>query len=76
MFKQITMDSSQYTPMYTGESNQMESYMSFLFVTDAANYIHKYNLNATIQKNKRTGRYDVIRTYVSALVGKVMEMED
>ena len=54
----------------------MESYMSFLFVTDAANYIHKYNLNATIQKNKRTGRYDVIRTYVSALVGKVMEPED
>ena len=54
----------------------MESYMSFLFVTDAVNYIHKYNLNATIRKNKRTGRYDVIRTYVSALVGKVMEMED
>ena len=51
----------------------MESYMSFLFVTDAANYIHKYNLNATIRKNKRTGRYDVIRTYVNALVGKVME---
>ena len=54
----------------------MESYMSFLFATDAANYIHKYNLNATIQKNKRTGRYDVKRTYVSALIGKVMEPED
>ena len=54
----------------------MESYMSFLFATDAVNYINKYNLNATIRKNKRTGRYDVIRTYVSALVGKVMAMED
>jgi len=33
---------------------------SFLFATEAANYIEKHKLNAIIDKNIFTGKYDVL----------------
>lgn len=38
----------------------MKVLASFLFVTDAANYIEKHNLDAVIDKNIFTGKYDVL----------------
>ena len=60
----------------SGEDQQMKALISFMFATDASNYIHKYKLNAFINKNKRTGKYDVVHTYVDALKGKLVEWED
>ena len=39
---------------------KMKVLASFLFVTDAANYIEKHNLDAIIDKNIFTGKYDVL----------------
>ena len=38
----------------------MKVLASFLFVTDAADYIEKHNLDAIIDKNIFTGKYDVL----------------
>ena len=54
----------------------MKALISFMFATDAVNYVEKYKLNAFINKNKRTGKYDVVHTYVDALKGKLVEWED
>jgi len=54
----------------------MKALISFSFLTDAKNHLEKYKLNAFINKNKRTGKYDVVQTYVDALKGKVVEWED
>ena len=59
-----------------GEDQQMKALISFSFLTDAKNHLEKYKLNAFINKNKRTGKYDVVQTYVDALKGKVVEWED
>ena len=38
----------------------MRTLASFLFVTDAVNYIEKHNLDAVIDRNIFTGKYDVL----------------
>ena len=54
----------------------MKALISFMFATDAVSYVEKYKLNAFINKNKHTGKYDVVHTYVDALKGKLVEWED
>ncbi len=38
----------------------MKVLASFLFATEAANYIERHKLNAIIDKNIFTGKYDVL----------------
>jgi hypothetical protein len=38
----------------------MEVLASFLFATEAVNYIEKHELNAIVSKNIFTGKYDVL----------------
>ena len=56
----------------------MKALISFMFATDAVNYVEKYKLNAFINKNKRTGKYDVVRLYVDApsLKGKLVNWDE
>ena len=56
----------------------MKALISFMFATDAVNYVEKYKLNAFINKNKRTGKYDVVRLYVDApsLKGKLVDWDE
>ena len=52
----------------------MKATPSFRYVEHALWYIRHHNLDANIQKNKRTGEYDIIPWLnESAPVGKVME---
>tara|TARA_R110000824_G_C14704157_1_gene623019 strand:+ start:174 stop:332 length:159 start_codon:yes stop_codon:yes gene_type:complete len=39
---------------------KMKVLASFLFVIDAANYIEEHNLDAIVDKNIFTGKYDVL----------------
>jgi len=39
---------------------KMKTLASFLFITDAKNYIEKHELNAIIDMNIFTGKYDVL----------------
>lgn len=39
---------------------RMEVLASFLFATEAANYIERHKLNAIVSKNIFTGKYDVL----------------
>ena len=52
----------------------MKATPSFQHVEHAIWYIRKHNLDANVQKNKRTGEYDIIPWLnESAPVGKVAE---
>ena len=52
----------------------MKAIPSFRFVEHAIWYIRKHNLDANVQKNKRTGEYDIIPWLNErAPVSKVME---
>jgi hypothetical protein len=43
-----------------GNRMRMEVLASFLFATEAVNYIEKHELNAIVSKNIFTGKYDVL----------------